>query len=71
MPKGPRDDTGAVASVAGASAATVGGGAAINAMGTTAGLGAAGISNGLAAIGAVAGGGGLLGGRVRGADARP
>lgn len=48
---------GRVASVAGASAATFGGVAAISAMGTTAGLSAAGISSGLAAIGAGVGGG--------------
>ncbi len=52
---------GRVASVAGASAATFGGVAAISVFGTTAGLSAAGISSGLAAIGATVGGGMVAG----------
>lgn len=55
---------GRFASVAGMTAGTVGGVAAISALGTTAGLSAAGITSGLAAIGAVAGGGMVAGATI-------
>jgi hypothetical protein len=55
---------GRAASALGASAATLGGVAAISAMGTTAGLSAAGITSGLAAVGAIAGGGMVAGATI-------